>query len=29
MILVDENGNVSAGTSSNGARNKIPGFILL
>nr|CAD2157493.1 unnamed protein product [Meloidogyne enterolobii] len=27
MILVDENGNVAAGTSSNGARNKIPGRV--
>jgi isoaspartyl peptidase/L-asparaginase-like protein (Ntn-hydrolase superfamily) len=26
MVLIDERGNVSAGTSSNGARNKIPGF---
>ena len=26
MVLVDEAQNVAAGTSSNGARNKIPGF---
>jgi isoaspartyl peptidase/L-asparaginase-like protein (Ntn-hydrolase superfamily) len=28
LIVVDEKGDISAGTSSNGARNKIPGWEL-
>ena len=27
MIIIDKNGDISAGTSSNGARNKIPGRV--
>ena len=27
MIVIDENGNIAGGTSTNGARNKIPGRV--
>lgn len=26
MIVIDENGRIAAGTSTNGARHKIPGY---
>ncbi len=25
MIVIDDNGNIAGGTSTNGARNKVPG----
>lgn len=28
MVVIDSNGDVSAGTSTNGAGNKIPGFVV-
>lgn len=28
MIIVDTNGNISAGTSTNGAIHKIPGYFV-
>lgn len=29
MIIIDQNKDISAGTSSNGAKNKIPGYFFL
>lgn len=28
MVIVDENGDISAGTSTNGASHKVPGWVI-
>lgn len=29
MIVINQTGNVAAGTSTNGAKHKVPGFVLI
>ncbi len=29
MVVIDQNGNVAAGTSTNGLRFKVPGYVML